>query len=321
VTGDGLAPARIRTVFLGSGAFGVPSLHALAAHRAIDLVAVVTAPRRPAGRGQALRATPVDQAARALAIDPILTPARLRAPESIDALLALRPELVVLADYGQIVPPRLLAVPRGALNLHPSLLPRHRGATPVPAAILAGDPQTGVTLMHMDEGLDTGPIVAQRVRPLDGTETGPVLEAALADMAADLLRDELDPWLRGDLIERSQPVDGVTLTRPLRRDDGRLDVTRSAAVLERQVRAYTPWPGTFIDTPSGRLGIWSATAAPAPAGPTIAPGTITDQGISTSDGILHLQEVQPAGGRRMSWPAFVRGRPAIIGSIVGPTPG
>ena len=153
----------------------------------------------------------------------------------------------MLADYGQIVPAALLDPPFGALNLHPSLLPRHRGASPIPAAIVAGDRETGVTLMRMDAGLDTGPIVAVERLPLAGSETAPELEARLADLAADLLARSLEPWLRGDLPATPQPEEGATLTRPLRREDGRLDPALPAADLERRVRAYLPWPGTFLE--------------------------------------------------------------------------
>ena len=306
---------RARTVFIGSGGFGRPSLRRLAAQDDIELVGVVTAPPRPAGRHGRPTSTTIHDAAVESAVPVIQTPERLRAPEAIDALLALRPDLIVLADYGQIVPAALLDVGRGALNLHPSLLPRHRGATPVPAAILAGDTETGVTLMRMDEGLDSGPIVARTAVPLIAGETAPDLEARLAEVAADLLGERVGPWLRGEIEARSQPAEGVTMTRPLLREDGRLDVSRSAAELERQVRAYQPWPGSFVDTPLGRLIVWSA--KPSAGGPQI--GTFDSEGIGTGDGgRLRLLEVQPAGGTRMSWDAYVRGRPAIIGaSIVG----
>lgn len=306
---------RARTVFIGSGGFGRPSLRRLAAHDDIELVGVVTAPPRPAGRHGRPTSTTIHDAAVESAVPVIQTPERLRAPEAIDALLALRPDLVVLADYGQIVPAALLDVGRGALNLHPSLLPRHRGATPIPAAILAGDTETGVTLMRMDEGLDSGPVVARTVVPLIAGETAPDLEARLAEVAADLLGEDVGPWLRGEIEARPQPADGVTMTRPLLREDGRLDVSRSATELERHVRAYQPWPGSFVDTPLGRLIVWSAN--PAAGGPPI--GTFDREGIGTgAGGQLRLLEVQPAGGKRMSWDAYVRGRPAIIGaSIVG----
>jgi methionyl-tRNA formyltransferase len=309
----------VRTVFLGSGAFAVPTLAALADHPDIELVGVVTAPPRPAGRGHEPTPTPAGVAARALDDLTILTPDRLRTPESIEAVLALGPGLAVLADYGQIVPSPLLEMPLGALNLHPSLLPRHRGATPIPATILAGDAETGVTLMRMDAGLDTGPIVAQVRHPLDGAETTPLLESDLAAMAADLLRDRLGPWISGEIAAHAQPPEGATLTRPLRREDGRLDPTRDASALERQVRAYQPWPGSFIDTPLGRLVVWSARVGPSSAGPLV-PGTIADRGLVTSGGVLEILDVQPASGRRMPWADYVRGRPAIVGARVVSAP-
>jgi len=305
---------RARTVFVGSGAFGRPSLERLRDHPAVDLVGVVTAPSKPVGRHRAVTPTPIGAAAEELGIEPVLTPARLRAREAIEAVLALEPDLLVLADYGQIVPAELLEVRHGALNLHPSLLPRHRGATPIPAAILSGDDRTGVTLIKMDEGLDSGPVIAATPLALRGDETAPELERILADLAADLLSATLGPWLRGTRNAGPQPAQGATMTRPLRREHGRLDPRRPAKELERQIRAYQPWPGSFVDSPVGRLIVWNA--EPAAAGPP--PGTFDIEGFGTANGRLRLIEVQPAGGRRMSWAAFVRGRPSIIGaSIVG----
>ncbi len=305
---------RVRTVFIGSGGFGVESLRRLESHDELGLVGVVTAPPRPAGRKQELTRTSIHDASGHLGIETVLTPERLRAPESIAEVLALEPEVIVLADYGQIVPAELLAVRHGALNLHPSLLPRHRGATPIPAAILAGDTQTGVTLMRMDEGLDTGPIVAQEPMALDGTETTPRLEAALAAVAAELLEANVGPWVRGEREARPQDAGGATLTRPLTREDGRLDPTRPAEELERQVRAYQPWPGSFVDAPGGRVVVWNASVERGGPGA----GRVDQLGLATSDGRLVLHEVQAAGGKRMPWADFVRGRPSIVGSSVLP---
>jgi methionyl-tRNA formyltransferase len=306
---------RARTVFVGSGGFGRESLWRIAEHPDIELVGVVTAPPRPAGRGGRLTTTPIHDAARHVEVRPILTPPRLREPSAVAEVLAIRPELLVLADYGQIVPPQLLELPHGALNLHPSLLPRHRGATPIPATILAGDRETGVTLIRMDAGLDTGPIIAQVRVPLEGDETTPLLEETLEVAAADMLAANVGPWLRGKLVARQQPEEGATLTRPLRREDGRLDPARPVTELERQVRAFQPWPGSFVDTPAGRIIVWRAEAAQ--DGPP--PGTFDDEGFGTGDGgRLRLKEVQPAGGNHMSWAAYLRGHPSIVGaSIVG----
>ncbi len=311
----------MRTVFLGSGAFAVPALRALTGHPLVDLVAVVSAPTRPAGRNAEPRPTPVGQAVPDGV--PLLTPARLRAPESLAEIGARRPELAVLADYGQIVPAPLLELAHGALNLHPSLLPRHRGASPIPATILAGDPETGVTLMRMDPGLDTGDIVAVERLPLAGDERAPDLERRLASLAAALLARSLEPWLTGTLTPRPQPASGATQTRPLRREDGRLDPSKSAAELARQVRAFDPWPGTFLETKEGRLAILDADAGPHAPGPRPGPalGRLDTSGLGTSDGTLRLRHVQPAGGNRMSWDAYLRGHPGIVGSaVVASTP-
>lgn len=227
-TGPG--PRPVRTVFLGSGGFGVESLRRLAGAPEVDLVGVVTAPPRPVGRKQIHTRTPIHDAAMALGVSEVLTPERLRALDAVAAVLALDPALLVLADYGQIVPATMLGLPDGALNLHPSLLPRHRGATPIPAAILGGDAETGVTLMRMDAGLDTGPIVAQSRRPLDRTETAPDLESVLSNDAANLLSATLGPWLNSEIVPTPQSADGASLTRPLRREDGRLDPSRLSLI-------------------------------------------------------------------------------------------
>jgi methionyl-tRNA formyltransferase len=318
VSGGRADDARVRAIFLGSGGFGRETLRLLAARDDVDLVGIVTAPARPAGRSQQPTSTPIADAAGELGIDMILTPERLRAPESIDQVRALRPDLLVLADYGQIVPAALLGVRHGALNLHPSLLPRHRGATPIPAAILAGDAETGVSLMRMDAGLDTGPLIDQEHLALDGTETTPTLEAALEDMAAGLLDRNLAPWIGREREARPQDDTRATLTRPLRREDGRLDPQRNAIDLERQVRAYQPWPGSFVETPLGRIVAWSAAVDGSGGSPQ---GTFDVRGLGVGDGErLRLIEVQPAGGMRMTWEAFVRGRPSIVGARVEPAP-
>ena len=243
---------------------------------------------------------------------PVVTPERLRSPDGVLAVQELGADLLVLADYGRIVPAELLEPRHGALNLHPSLLPRHRGATPIPATILAGDAVTGVTLMRMDAGLDTGPVIAQTRWALDGDETTPELEAALADEAAALLERSLVPWLAGDLPATPQPADGASLTRPLRRDDGRFDVRRPALELERQVRAYQPWPGSFVETEGGRLVIWAAGAERDPAAP--AAGTFDATGLGVGVGERLRLRRGPAGGRPThalerlrSWPP-VHGR-------------
>jgi methionyl-tRNA formyltransferase len=307
----------VRTLFLGSGRFAQPALGRLASHSSVDLVAVVTAPPRPVGRRGVETPTPVDVQARELGLT-VRTPERLRAPDAVDDLLALEPDLVVLADYGQIVPAALLDRRHGALNLHPSILPRHRGATPIPAAILAGDTEAGVSVIRMDAGIDTGPIVASERSTLEGDETAPALEARLAIAAAGVLARVLDPWLDGELEAVPQPSDGATMTRPLRRSDGRLDPNRPAWLLERQVRAYLPWPGTFIEADGQRIVVLQGLLAESDADDV--PGRIVPDpdglALATVEGRLVLHEVQPAGGRPMTGDAFLRGRPSILGRSI-----
>jgi methionyl-tRNA formyltransferase len=301
-----------RAVFLGSGAFAVPVAEALRTSPDTGLIAVVTAPTRPGNRGRPTD-PPVADWAREHDL-PTLRPARLRAPEAIAQVAQLAPDLLVLADYGQIVPAALLELPRfGALNLHPSLLPRHRGASPIPAAILADDAETGVSLMLMDEGLDSGPLIKQRRVTLNGIETAPEVEATLAKVAAEVLSASLPAWLNGELLPLPQEESGMTLTRPLLRSDGRLDPSRSADELARQVRAYQPWPGTYFETADGRIVIWRARAR---GGDANVGQIVEGPAIGTGDGLLDLLEVQPAGGRRMTGEELVRGRPGLSGSII-----
>jgi methionyl-tRNA formyltransferase len=322
---SGTVERPVRTLFLGSGRFAQPTLGRLAAHPSVELVGVVTAQPRPVGRRLVETATPIDTQARELGLD-VHAPDRLRDPIAIDELLSLEPDLVVLADYGQIVPPELLDRRFGALNLHPSLLPRHRGATPIPAAILAGDTETGITLIRMDDGIDTGPIVAVEHATLGGDETTPALEARLAIAAAGVLARALDPWLDGEIEAAPQDEAGATMTRPLRRADGRLDPSRPAWQLERQVRALLPWPGTFLESNGQRLVVLAAGVVPSESDDE--PGRLVPDSaglaLATAEGRLVLHEVQPAGGRPMTGEAYLRGRPSVLGGMVasaGPVAG
>ena len=299
-----------RTIFFGSGPVALPALTRLLASRLVDIESVVTAPPRPAGRKGQLRPTPVAELASGHGLL-VRTPQTLRDEQVQSELRAAGPELIVLADYGRIIPGAVLEIPRhGALNIHPSLLPRHRGAVPVAGTLLAGDALAGVTVMHMDEGLDTGPIVAQRELTLAGTEATPALEARLAEMGAELLVEVLPAWLEGSITATPQPDEGATLTRVLRREDGRLDPARPAAELERQVRAYQPWPGSFLEHEGDRLKIWAASVLAQDV--SVEPGAIIltagTLGLGTVDGVLRFDEVQPAGKRRMSGAEYRRGK-------------
>jgi len=315
---DAAAIRPARTVFFGSGAFAVRILELLLGHPAVKLAGVVSVPDDPR-KG----AVPVARRARAAGL-PLLQPSRLRDPASLAAIEALKPELGVLADYGRLVPTAIIALPRhGILNVHPSLLPRHRGASPIAATIAAGDTEAGVTIIAMDAGLDTGPIVAAERRLLTGAETADGLEADLAADGARLLAATLSAWVGGRATPRTQDEAEATLTRPLRREDGRLDPARPAGDLERQVRAMQPWPGTFIETGRGRIIVRRAEADASMS--TDRPGTLVADGaglaLVTTEGRLRLLEVQPAGGRSMSSAELLRGRPSLAGAaVVGPEP-
>ena len=307
--------APVRTIFFGSGPVALPVLARLLESDLVTVESVVTAPPRPAGRKQVLTPTPVAKLATAHGLS-VRLPITLRDAAVVDELRAVDPGLIVLADYGRIIPGTALALPpHGALNIHPSLLPRYRGAAPVVGTILAGDSVGGVTVMAMDEGLDTGPIVAQAEIALDGTEIAPELEERLAVLGADLLIATLPAWLDGTRKAQPQPTEGISLTRQLKREDGRLDPRRPAIELERQVRAYQPWPGSFIElggdgSSAERLKVWAASLADqrvlgdpgalVPIGETL--------GLVTADGVLRLDEVQPAGKRRMRGVEYRRGR-------------
>jgi len=309
-------PARDRVVFFGSGGFALPLVDALAIDPTLEIIAVVTAPDRPAGRGGRLRSTPVAAHAAELGL-PRLQPERLRPPEIVAALADLRPQLGILADYGRIVPASILDLPaRGFLNVHPSLLPRHRGASPIPAAIMDADATTGVTIIRMDEGVDSGPIVASAMLPLTGRESAPELERRLGELGAALLVQTTPAWLAGTLAATPQDETAATFTRPLRREDGRLDPARPAAVLERRVRALQPWPGAFVDTALGRLSVDRVSVVPGSAGDR--PGTLEADGdglaLATVDGRLRLDQLRLAGAGRMSGAELRRGRPALVGS-------
>ena len=310
----------MRVAFLGSPDFAVPALEALAS--AWEVVGVVTQPDRPAGRGRVLTPPPVKSAALRLGL-PVQQPPRLRAPEATADLARWEPELIVVAAYGQILRPEVLALPRhGCLNVHASLLPRWRGAAPIPAAILAGDPVTGITIMQMDAGMDTGGILAQASLDISPEDTAAGLSLSMAPLGAALLLDVLPGYLNGDVKPVPQDESRATLAPLLKKADGRLDFTRSAAELERQVRAYDPWPGTFLEWEGHRLAVLRAGIADVPG---IAVGAVTRHAlypaVGTSQGLLVLELVQPAGRQPVPGDAYLRGTPAFASARLDPAAG
>ncbi len=296
---------------MGSPDFAVPALGALAA-AGHEITAVYCQPPRPAGRGQALRRCPVHVAADALGLA-VHTPARLkRDAEAHAAFAALDLDAAVVAAYGLILPPAMLDAPRrGCLNVHASLLPRWRGAAPIQAAILAGDAESGITIMRMDAGLDTGPMLLAEAVPIGPHTTAAMLHDALAGLGARLALRALDE----DPPPRPQPETGATYAPKLAREDGLIDWSRDSAFIERQVRALNPWPGTFSAWAGTTLKVLDC----APAEGAGAPGTVLDERLTVAcgAGAVRLLRVQAPGGAAMDAADFLRGHKVPVGSVLG----
>jgi len=304
---------------MGSPAFAVPTLEALA--REHDILAVFTQPDKPAGRGRQSASVPVKRRAERHNL-PIHQPASLRKePETVDRLRALAPDAVVVAAYGLILPQTVLDIPpHGCLNVHASLLPKYRGAAPIPAAILNGDAETGITIIRMDAGVDTGPTFAQAREPIRPDDTTLTLGARLADLGARLMVETLPRILRGELKPIEQDHARATLSPKIEKDDGRVDWSKPAVAIDRMARAYTPWPGAFTHWNGARLKIVRA-AVGAPAHPG-RPGLVVEMGngsigVVTGEGVLELHEVQLAGKRAMPMEAFARGQAQFVGAVLG----
>lgn len=309
----------MRILFIGTGEIGVPVLRSLLNSQERQLVGVVTQPDKPAGREQRIEA-PAIKAALADSALPILQPERIGREETVAEIRALAPDIIVVIAYGQILPRSVLEIPRVAcLNLHASLLPRYRGAAPVQAAIVAGDRESGITVMYMDEGLDTGDILLQSRLEIARDETGGSLHDRLGKIAPGALDEAITHLERGNAPRIPQDSSVATYAPKLKREDGRIDWTESAALIERKIRAFNPWPGAFtlLRDAAGRerkLKIFSATLVESKKA---SPGEIlsTDNSrllIATKDGALSLGEVQLEGKRRMSAAEFLRGHAASL---------
>ncbi len=289
-------------------------LAALADDVRFRLLAAVVQPDKPTGRGLQLTPPPVKVVALARDI-PVLQPLKAREPAFLDQLRVLAPDLIVVAAYGQILPQALLDIPRhGCLNVHTSLLPRWRGAAPIQWAIAEGDAESGVTIMRMEAGLDTGPMISEVRTPITGDDTGQTLHDRLAQLGGALLCDTIPRFVAGELPLRPQPADGVTYARKITKDDGRLDWSKPAAVLDRRLRAFTPWPGGFAFIPAEPKPklLKVHAAVPVAASSSVAPGTVLSADkfgvvVACGEGALRLTEVQPEGGRRMTVEQFLAG--------------
>ena len=305
--------SRPRIVFMGTPEFAVSSLQAC--FDVGEVVTVVTQPDKPKGRGNALAIPPV----KALALERgvlVLQPPKLRTPPFSEELRKLAPDVCVVTAYGKILPKDVLEVPpHGCVNVHASRLPRFRGAAPIQWAIAHGDAETGVALMRMDEGLDTGPVIAMKRQPIAPDETSTTLHEKLSRLGGELLRESLPAYLRGELKPVPQPSEGVVLAPIIQKEDGLLDFTKPAVELERRVRAFTPWPGAFTGLNGARFKV-HRTKVGAGRG---APGTVLAAGpggivVACGEGSLVLLDVQPEGKRVMAASEFLSGHKLVPGS-------
>jgi len=296
----------INIVFMGSPEFAIPVLKALAGH--YHLVGIVTQPDKPAGRGQVLTPLPVKKLALELGL-PYIQPRRLREPDAMEQLRIWRPDLIVVAAFGQILKPEVLDLsPLGCINVHASLLPRWRGAAPIQAAILNGDSITGVTIMRMDPGVDTGPLLSQRSIPIQPDDTAGTLGERLSILGAELLTTALPVYINGEVILQPQDENQATRAPMLKKEDGKLDFGLPAEALARKVRAFNPWPGSYTFLEDQLFKIHRAHTYQLDG---VEPGKRYMVGrwpaFGTAKGLLVLDEVQPAGKKPMAGDLFLRG--------------
>ena len=315
----------MRIVFMGTPDFAVPVLDKLCIASVGQVVAVCAPPDRRRGRGREVEFSPVKAAALELGL-PVLQPNSLRPRKAQDELAACKPDVIVVAAYGKLLPPEVLDMPaHGCLNIHPSLLPRYRGPSPVVASVLDGVSTTGVSLMLLDEGMDTGPVIAQREYVLDGSETSGDLTRELFVAGADLLVEKLGPWVAGRIEAVPQDESRATVTGKLERNDGRADWGCTALELERRQRAFTPWPGLFTFWQGKMLRLLDVVALEPPFDHlgfvSEEPGLVqrldhedSPVGIGTARGILGVKTIQLEGRRAASAEEFLNGYPAFIGS-------
>ncbi len=301
---------------MGTPDFSVGALKSLA-ENGYEIAGVVTQPDKPRGRGKASAMTPVKEAALELGLT-VYQPSRVREQSFMDTVRALNPDVIVVSAFGQIIPKALLELPRyGCVNIHASLLPKYRGAAPIQWAVMDGEPISGVTIMQMDEGLDTGDMLAKTEVPLEPDETGGSLFDKLSRAGAELLIRTLPALEQGTLTPEKQPLESPTAyARMIRKEDGRIDWNLEAEAIERRIRGLNPWPSAYTELTGKILKIWRAEVLPKESGQT--PGTVTEAGkggfcVQTGKGVLRLLEVQLEGKKRMDAQAFLRGFHAVPG--------
>jgi methionyl-tRNA formyltransferase len=310
----------MRLVFMGTPDFAVPILDSLA-HRGHEIAAVYTQPDRPAGRGRGIALSPVKKKALEDGLV-VRQPVSLRQLEEVQTLAGLRPDVVVVAAYGKLLPQSVLDIPRfGCLNVHPSLLPRHRGPSPVAGAILAGDEVTGVSIMLLDEGMDTGPVLTQEKVPVSPQDTTGSLTAKLSEIGARLLTQTLPLWTEGKILPRPQENEEATYSKAITKESGRIDWQLPALDIWRQVRAFQPWPGCGTTWKGRLLKIIEAVPLPGVGEAGMVSAIKGSQsaapiGVQTGDGILGLLHVQMEGKRVIPAEDFLRGQADFLGAVL-----
>lgn len=303
-----------RIVFMGTPAFAVQTLEALI--REYEVIGVVTQPDRPAGRNQQVQMSPVKQIALNHQI-PVFQPEKIRRPEAISDLKQWQADVYVVAAFGQILPQSVLDIPpHGSINVHASLLPRWRGAAPIQAAIRTGDKKTGVTIMKMDAGLDTGPMVLQRSIAITEDETGATLHDKLAKLGADLLLEALPDFLSGKILPQPQPQVGMIYAPMVKKEEGNIDWSRPAVEIERLIRAFTPWPGTYSSWKNQPIKILGGKAISGEEKQGVIIKTTTGIAVGTGTGLLKLVTVQLAGRKAMSVEEFIKGQADFVGATL-----
>ncbi len=304
-----------RIVFMGTPDFSVPTLRALIEHH--DVIGVVTQPDRPAGRKRQLRPSPVKQVAIEAGI-PVFQPPTLRRPEAVEELRQWSPDVYIVAAFGQILRQEVLDIPPyGSINVHASLLPRWRGAAPIQATIREGDTMAGITIMAMDAGMDTGPILTRYAIPVELDETGQSLHDKLSEVGAMLLIETLPGYISGQVLPNPQDEALTTYAPQIKKEDGRINWTQDAASIERLVRAFTPWPGTFTFWDDKQLKIHSGEIGRGEVEPGLVVVHDERVAIGTGVGLFYPGRVQMAGKKEVDIADFVRGHGDFVGAKLG----